>query len=75
MIDKIVDSAADALRDVPDGATVMIGGFGTAGMPSELIDAVTRNFPVVCVAAPVIGVAALLVSAVISDARYRRRDL
>ncbi len=39
MIDKIVDSAADALRDVPDGATVMIGGFGTAGMPVQLIDA------------------------------------
>ena len=30
---------ADAVADVPDGATVMIGGFGTAGMPTELIDA------------------------------------
>ena len=39
MIDKILDSAEDALRDVPDGATVMIGGFGTAGMPVQLIDA------------------------------------
>jgi 3-oxoadipate CoA-transferase alpha subunit len=39
MIDKRVPSVTDALRDVPDGATVMIGGFGTAGMPSELIDA------------------------------------
>jgi 3-oxoadipate CoA-transferase alpha subunit len=38
MIDKLVPSLADAVRDVPDGATVMIGGFGTAGMPSELID-------------------------------------
>jgi 3-oxoadipate CoA-transferase alpha subunit len=28
-----------ALADVPDGATVMIGGFGTAGLPNELIDA------------------------------------
>jgi 3-oxoadipate CoA-transferase, alpha subunit len=27
------------LSDVPDGATVMIGGFGTAGLPNELIDA------------------------------------
>ena len=39
MIDKIVGSAAAAVADIPDGATVMIGGFGTAGMPSELIDA------------------------------------
>ena len=39
MIDKTVASAAAALADVFDGATVMIGGFGTAGMPSELIDA------------------------------------
>ena len=39
MIDKTVASAAAAVADVCDGATVMIGGFGTAGMPSELIDA------------------------------------
>ena len=38
MIDKIAASVADALADVPDGATVLIGGFGTAGIPSELID-------------------------------------
>jgi len=39
MIDKFIASAAEALADVPDGATVMIGGFGNAGMPAELIDA------------------------------------
>jgi 3-oxoadipate CoA-transferase, alpha subunit len=39
MIDKIVPSAQAALADLPDGATVMISGFGNAGMPSELIDA------------------------------------
>jgi len=39
MIDKFIASAAAALADVPDGATVMIGGFGNAGMPAELIDA------------------------------------
>ena len=33
MIDKIAASIDEALHDVPDGATVMIGGFGTAGMP------------------------------------------
>ena len=39
MIDKRCASAAAALADLPDGATVMIGGFGTAGLPNELIDA------------------------------------
>jgi len=39
MIDKFISSAAEALADVPDGATVMIGGFGNAGMPAALIDA------------------------------------
>jgi 3-oxoadipate CoA-transferase alpha subunit len=39
MINKIVASVGEAVADIPDGATVMIGGFGAAGMPSELIDA------------------------------------
>jgi len=39
MIDKLIPSPAAALADVPDGATVMIGGFGTAGLPHELTDA------------------------------------
>ena len=39
MIDKTIVDAATAVADVRSGATVMIGGFGTAGMPSELIDA------------------------------------
>lgn len=38
MINKIAASIADALADVKDGATVLIGGFGTSGIPSELID-------------------------------------
>jgi 3-oxoadipate CoA-transferase, alpha subunit len=38
MIDKIASSIAQALADTQDGATVMIGGFGTAGIPNELID-------------------------------------
>jgi len=37
MINKLQDSAQAALADVPDGATVMIGGFGTAGLPDELV--------------------------------------
>jgi 3-oxoadipate CoA-transferase alpha subunit len=38
MINKIAASIAEALQDVHDGATVLIGGFGTAGIPAELID-------------------------------------
>lgn len=38
MIDKISASVADALAGVRDGATVMVGGFGTAGIPTALID-------------------------------------
>src|SRR5471032_2425290 len=38
MIDKLRSSVADALADIHDGATVMIGGFGGAGQPAELID-------------------------------------
>ncbi|WP_167051570.1 3-oxoacid CoA-transferase subunit A [Salinibacterium sp. ZJ77] len=39
MIDKIVPDVASAVADIDDGATVMIGGFGRAGQPRELIDA------------------------------------
>src|SRR6186713_3188664 len=39
MIDKIVPTLQAAVADVPDGATVMIGGFGTAGLPNELAEA------------------------------------
>jgi 3-oxoadipate CoA-transferase, alpha subunit len=43
MIDKTVASLADALAGVPDGATIMIGGFGGAGQPAELIDALIEQ--------------------------------
>jgi len=39
MIDKTLASPAAAVTDIGDAATVMIGGFGTAGMPYALIDA------------------------------------
>ena len=39
MIDKTFESLERAVADIHDGATVMIGGFGNAGMPSALIDA------------------------------------
>jgi 3-oxoadipate CoA-transferase alpha subunit len=38
MINKIADSIAEAIAGTQDGATVLIGGFGTAGIPSELLD-------------------------------------
>lgn len=38
MINKIARSIAEAMADTKDGATVLIGGFGTAGIPNELVD-------------------------------------
>jgi 3-oxoadipate CoA-transferase alpha subunit len=38
MINKVVNSVAAALDGIADGSTVLIGGFGTAGIPEELID-------------------------------------
>lgn len=43
MIDKLYRTAREALDDVPDGATIAIGGFGGAGMPDELIDALIEQ--------------------------------
>jgi 3-oxoadipate CoA-transferase, alpha subunit len=42
-IDKIARNVAQALQGVVDGATVMIGGFGTAGIPNELIDGLIEH--------------------------------
>ena len=39
MIDKRCPTVAQAVADIPDGATVMIGGFGASGSPIELIHA------------------------------------
>jgi 3-oxoadipate CoA-transferase, alpha subunit len=51
MIDKTIQSAEAAVADIRDGATILIGGFGNAGMPSELIDALiahsARNLTIV----------------------------
>ena len=38
MIDKLSPSIAEALAGTPDGATVLVGGFGTAGIPGELLE-------------------------------------
>jgi len=39
MAPRIAASAADAVAEITDGSTVLIGGFGNAGQPMELIDA------------------------------------
>src|SRR3990170_4583294 len=38
-MDKVVESAAAAVADIPDGATLSVGGFGLCGVPSVLIEA------------------------------------
>jgi 3-oxoadipate CoA-transferase alpha subunit len=52
MIDKFLPSAAQALADIPDGATILVSGFGLAGQAVELLDALAeqgaRELTVVC---------------------------
>ena len=43
MLNKIVSSLEDAVDDVFDGATVLIGGFGEVGVPYQLIGALARS--------------------------------
>jgi len=43
MIDKRFSNALGALHDVPDGATILISGFGEAGNPTELIHALIEQ--------------------------------
>jgi 3-oxoadipate CoA-transferase alpha subunit len=39
VVSKVVGSAEVAVADIQDGATIMVGGFGMAGMPTALVDA------------------------------------
>jgi len=43
MIDKTILSLKEAIRKIKDGDTVMIGGFGNAGQPAELIQALIEH--------------------------------
>ncbi|MFG1346667.1 3-oxoacid CoA-transferase subunit A [Xanthobacter autotrophicus DSM 431] len=45
MIDKTRPDTASCVADIPDGATILVGGFGGAGMPHELIDALIARAP------------------------------
>jgi len=40
---RIIESADEAVAGIEDGATVLVGGFGLAGMPFDLIDALIRQ--------------------------------
>ena len=40
---EVCDTADEAVAGIPDSATVLIGGFGVAGMPFDLIDALIRQ--------------------------------
>lgn len=51
-MNKILPDAREAVADVPDGAVVLIGGFGGSGLPANLVQALVaqgaRNLTVVC---------------------------
>ncbi len=38
-MNKVVKNAAEAIKDIPDGATIMLGGFGLCGIPENCINA------------------------------------
>ena len=42
-MDKVVDSAAAAVADIPEGASLAVGGFGLCGIPQSLIDALAER--------------------------------
>jgi len=52
MINKIVDGTKQAVADIKDGATVMLGGFGSSGAPFNLVQAVleqgARQLTIIC---------------------------
>ena len=43
MINKVVNSAKEAVKDIHDGATIMLGGFGLCGIPENSISALVSN--------------------------------
>ena len=45
MINKITDTIAEALSGVQDGSTVLIGGFGTSGNPTEPVSYTHLTLP------------------------------
>ena len=42
-MNKITTNAADAIKDIKDGQTLMLGGFGLCGIPENCIDALVKK--------------------------------
>lgn len=42
-MNKVVSGAEEAIRDIADGATLMLGGFGLCGIPENCIDALVKK--------------------------------
>ncbi|MES2881592.1 MAG: CoA-transferase, partial [Bacteroidota bacterium] len=42
-MNKVFINAIDALHDIQDGATIMLGGFGLCGIPENSIDALVKK--------------------------------
>ena len=51
VVDKVLMTAAEAVAMVPDGATIMVGGFGVCGLPENLVAALhargTRDLTII----------------------------
>jgi 3-oxoacid CoA-transferase subunit A len=45
VLNKVVATADEAVADIPDGATIMLGGFGLCGIPENLVAALIRKGP------------------------------
>lgn len=43
MINKVVSGAEEAIKDISDGATLMLGGFGLCGIPENCINALVSK--------------------------------
>lgn len=43
MINKVVSGPDEAVKDIPDNAVIMLGGFGLSGIPENCIDALLRK--------------------------------
>ena len=42
-MNKVFPNALDAVKDIPDGATIMLGGFGLCGIPENSIQALVKT--------------------------------
>jgi acyl CoA:acetate/3-ketoacid CoA transferase alpha subunit len=42
---KVFTSSASAVKDIPDGASILVGGFGPCGLPENLLTAVKEAGP------------------------------